>query len=348
MLSAGPPLAVQRSYNSKDPRVTGAFGAGWSAVLDARAVEQPDATGSVQSVVVTYPDGAQVGFGRNSDGSFSPPQSRYVTMAAVTGGGYSLTDKNQTVYRFTQPLSTGSYGITSITDANGRAVSFGYTAGQLTSMTSGTSGRVLHLTSTTPPGARAAHVVSIATDPAVTGDSTTVQTWTYTYSADQLTKVCPPTSSTACTVYGYTPASQYPNTVQDLGARSYWRLNEASGATAASSVLANLDSDDATYQNVTLGTPGPLPGSTATAASFTAANSSYVDLTGGQASKAVIVNSQYQSMSLWFKTSTPGGVLFSYQADPITNSTSPGNYVPALYVGTDGKLYGEFWYSGGT
>ena len=32
--SAGPPLQIVRTYNSMNPSVTGAFGAGWSSVVD--------------------------------------------------------------------------------------------------------------------------------------------------------------------------------------------------------------------------------------------------------------------------------------------------------------------------
>src|SRR5205823_14779285 len=127
---------------------------------------------------------------------------------------------------------------------------------------------VLHLTWSTPTGATAAHVATVSTDAAVTGDATTVQTWAYSYTGDNLTTVCPPTSSTACTTYAYQAASRYVNTVLDLGPRSYWRFAESSGAGVASSqVLANNGADAATYRNVTLGAAGPLPGSTATAGS---------------------------------------------------------------------------------
>ncbi len=98
--ATGPALSVQRDYNSLDPRVGGAFGAGWSSLLDMKAAPgQADSSGAMQTVVVTYPDGQQVGFGENSNGTtFTPPQGRFATFALVSGGGYKLTDKNDTVY----------------------------------------------------------------------------------------------------------------------------------------------------------------------------------------------------------------------------------------------------------
>jgi large repetitive protein len=334
--TVGPALEVRRFYNSSDPRPSGAFGWGWSSVLDARVSEQKDSAGNLQTVVVTYPDGQQVGFGRNADGSFSPPSGRFASLRPVTGG-YTLTDKNATVYAFTRTIATGTFAITSITDASGRAEAFGYNAsGQLDTVTAA-SGRVLHASWATPSGATAAHVRTVATNPAVAGDASTAQTWTYGYTADRLSSMCPPTSATACTTYDYTAASLYPATVADVGPRSYWRLGESSGTVANSAVLANEGSDSGTYANVALGQPGPLPGSTGTAAGFNGTSSSVLLRPG------LVSNASYQSVSLWFKTSTANGVLFSYQADPIGTGTTTGSYVPALYIGVDGKLLGKLW-----
>ncbi|HEY2672806.1 MAG TPA: LamG-like jellyroll fold domain-containing protein, partial [Rugosimonospora sp.] len=325
--TVGPSLSVVRDYNSSDPRTGGSFGAGWSSLFDAKATD----TGP--TVVVTYPDGSEVAYGRNADGTFTPPQGRFATFAAVSGGGFTLTDKNDTTYKFAQSVGSGVWGITSIADADGRAETFGYTGSQLTSVVSA-SGRALHLTWTTAGGS--AHVASVSSDPV--GSPPLSLTWSYSYSGDLLTAVCPPTSSTACTTYGYAASSGYPSTVMDTGPHSYWRLAETSDTTAASSVLVNAHTDDGTYSNVTLGAPGPLPGSGATAASFNG-TSSMMTMPSN-----LVKNAQYQTISMWFKA-TPGqsGVLFSYQADPIANGSSTQIYVPGLYVGSDGKLLGGLY-----
>ncbi len=112
-----------------------------------------DSSGATQTIVVTYPDGQDVGFGANANGSFTSPHGRYATFASVSSGGYSLTDKNDTVYKFTQSLGSGTYGITSVTDALGRALSFSYSRTQVTTITSAASGRALHVTRSTPSGA---------------------------------------------------------------------------------------------------------------------------------------------------------------------------------------------------
>ncbi|MEX2980314.1 LamG-like jellyroll fold domain-containing protein [Streptomyces sp. C36] len=335
----GPSLTVTRDYNSRDPRVTGAFGAGWSSIFDSRAAEQYDSSGAVTSVQVTYPDGSAVGYGKNPDGSFSPPQGRFATFAPVSGGGYTLTDKSATVYAFTQSLGSGAYGLTSVTDANGRAQKFVWSSGRITTMSSAVSGRSLNLTWSTPPGATAAHVATVVTDPATAGKPETAATWTYSYTGDQLTQVCSPVDTTGCARYGYNPGSQYHNQVLDQGPTSYWPLAETSGTTAASAVLSQAGGDNATYSNVTLGAPGPLAGSGMTAAEFNGTSSSV------KLPNLGLYASSSQSVSLWFKTtSNTAGVLFSSSDKPVKDTLTVGNFMPMLYVGGSGKLNGLFWY----
>lgn len=329
--TVGPDLSVQRDYNSRDRRTGGAFGAGWSSVFDMSV----DVSGPV-TAVITYPSGEQIAFGKNANGTFSPPLGRFATFAAVSGG-YTLTDKNGTVYAFKQALSTGVYGITSVADAAGRTEVFTYTDNQITQVTSA-SGRHLNLTWATPTGATHAHVASVSTDPATAGDPDTVSRWTYSYSGDRLVSVCPPTSSTACSAYTYSDVSQYPTTVLDSGPGSYWRLNESAGSTVArSGVLANEGVDNGTFTNVGLGTAaGPLAGSTSTAAVFDG-SSSVLQLT-----KNLVTNSSYLTLSLWFRTTSPG-LLFVEQNQ--LKGTTPSHATPSLYVGTDNKLHGA-WFTG--
>jgi RHS repeat-associated protein len=341
--TAGPSLSVVRDYNSLDPRTSGAFGAGWSSLYDMKATEVADASGNITSVVITYPDGSEVGFGDNN-GTFASPSGRYSTLTALPShGGYTLTDKGDTTYTFAQAGSASNvFDISSIADYQGDKETFTYTSGQLSTVTNGVSGRALHFHWSTPSGAQSSHVDSVSTDPATVGNSSTALTWTYGYTGDQLTSVCPPASPTQCSGYSYTTGSHFPTAVLDTGPAAYWRLNEGSGGTAVDSVLPNEGVYNGTYSNVTLGQPGSLPGSTATSASFNG-TSSYMQLPASLASNASYLAGGYLSVSLWFKTTTDNGVLFSYQSNPISAGTTTGSYVPALYVGSDGKLNGELW-----
>ncbi len=339
---AGPALEVVREYNSRDFRTTGSFGTGWSSILDARATEGKDAGGNLTGVVVTYPDGSQVGFGRNADGTFSPPSGRFATLRAITGG-YSLTDKNATVYTFTQSLGSGAYGIYNVADANARAIYFYWTAGQVTGIASAVSNRSLHFDWSTPAGAGSAHVVHAYTDPVQGSDWSTALNWNYTYTGDQLTKVCSPTDTTTCSQYSYTAGSQFQTQVLDAGASSLWPLSEAAGATtAASAVNTNEGADKATYSNVTLGQGGPLAAGTATGAGFNG-TSSYIEIPKSLASSS----SQY-TVSMWFNTTaTVPGVLFSYSTLPLSSGTSASQYTPSIYLDAHGRLNAEFWNAGG-
>ncbi|WP_240138973.1 LamG-like jellyroll fold domain-containing protein [Streptomyces sp. MUM 178J] len=335
----GPSLEIDRSYNSLDPRLDNAFGAGWSTVVDMKAAEHKDPSGTVTHVEITYPGGEQVAFGRNSDGTFVPPLGRYARIQTVTGG-YTLTDKDFTEYRFTQavPGKTDTYAISSIKDFAGRTETFTYTSGNLTKITNETSKRSLHLTWTTPAGATAAHVATVATDPATSGDATTAQTWTYGYAGDQLTKVCTPADPLKCTTYGYTTGNHYRTTVLDADPFAYWRLGETAGETVAKdSIVTNQGKYNGLFHDVALGAAGPLAGSTQTAASFNG-TTSYVEMPSAPGATP-----SYMSVSLWFKTTTAGGVLFYYGTHPLSDPDPVNNTkynTPAVYVGTDGKLRG--------
>ncbi|WFE38937.1 LamG-like jellyroll fold domain-containing protein [Micromonospora sp. WMMD998] len=211
-------------------------------------------------------------------------------------------------------------------------------AGRVDRMTSVASGRTLSIAWSTPPGDTLPHVASVTTDPVVATDAASTQTWTYTYDGDLLTSVCEPGTGSGCATYGYTSVSQHANTVLNSDPYAFWRLNDAAGATAATSAVISADgADTGSYTDVTLGGDAALPDSTSTSASFNG-TSSLVTLPD----KAV-AESSYQSIGMWFRTSAPGGVLFSYQKDPVTpGASTTAAYSPALYVGADGKLYGEF------
>lgn len=159
--------------------------------------------------------------------------------------------------------------------------------------------------------------------------------------------MCDPNNSASCTgasgdvstKYTYTAGSQYQSAVLDAGAHSLWPLSDSAPPTAYSAVISNEGSDNASYSNVSVGTAGPFSGSSATAAAFNG-TSSYVTLPN-----SLVTGAQYLSIGMWFKTSTAGGILFDEENQPFGSSTTPTNATPSLYVGTDGKLHGQ-WYVG--
>ncbi|MEU8238903.1 LamG-like jellyroll fold domain-containing protein [Actinoplanes missouriensis] len=334
--TVGPSLTLERFYNTLDVRRDTAFGAGWSSLLDAKATEARDRAGALQGVVVTYPNGQEVGFGRNPDGGYVPPAGRFATLTAVSGG-YRLVDMDGAAYTFGLGAGSGRYRITAITDSQGRALTFQYADGRVESVTAA-SGRRLWI-DWMATGSGRWHVQYVSTERLDPDDPKTSFTHTYHYGPDdELSQVCPPASGDKCTVYQHTSASQHPSVVGNADPQSYWRLTEASGTTAASAVHTNQGVDNAGYTDVTLGQPGPLAGATATSAGFNG-TSSRVELPATLGAATGV-----QSLTLWFKAN-PGdrGVLFGYSTDPITKATTSGHYTPALYIGGSGRLHGGFW-----
>ncbi|MFF7204809.1 polymorphic toxin-type HINT domain-containing protein [Streptomyces sp. NPDC008141] len=313
----GPELTLVRTYNSLDPRRDLAFGAGWSTRYDMRLTPDDDGTGNV---VIRYPDGQDVRFGKNTDGTFAPPPGRFAKLTLdPTALTYKLQDKSGTTYDF----STGGL-LTKVTDKYSNSIAYTYSAGKLITASSARSGRSLTFTWT------GAHVTKVSTN-AVDGAPLS---WTYTYTGDLLDKVCDPTGG--CTQYTYAKGSHYGTTVLDSGPESYWKLGEEEGAAANSTIAANLGKDRGTYSGVTLGATGAISGDPGTAAVFSGSGSR-VDLPAGTLKK-----SRDAAVEVWFKTGTlgVGGPLVGYQNKAW--GTTPTTGVPMLYVGTDGKLRGQF------
>lgn len=265
-------------------------------------------------------------------------------MAAEQAGGWRLMDKSATSYWF-----DASGRLTKITDNRGRAQE----------LTRDGAGK---LTKVTAPGGRSLtftwagnHVASVSTDP-VDGNALT---WAYTYEGDQLAKVCPPISATACTTYGYGTASRYKSVVTDSGPEYYYRLNEAetrTGTTVASAAGWNITEEQAKLNGTTpadLGAqvPGALAGSPDTAMRFKgAATSTFVQLPHN----AISGQGGDVAVEAWFKTTAAGTVIgMQTAADDTSRSPWPvtgegaddksPQSMPVVYVGTDGKLRGQFF-----
>ncbi|WP_406441884.1 DUF6531 domain-containing protein [Streptomyces sp. NBC_00631] len=127
-------------------------------------------------------------------------------------------------------------------------------------------------------------------------------------------------------VRGTRPAHDYP-------------MTESSGLTAADQYGVDNSAggaSDGIYNDVMLGEPGVFGPGGDTAAGFNGTDSSLSLPTG-----ALDDSSGNASVALWFNTKQAGGVLLSYQNAPI--GSVPTSYTPALYIGTDGLLHGQFW-----
>ncbi|MFI7417902.1 RHS repeat-associated core domain-containing protein [Nonomuraea sp. NPDC049684] len=334
--AVGPPLSMSRTYNSLDPRNDGMFGAGWTTRYDMRIEAEP--TGSL---LVTYPSGEQLRFAPTGNGRYAPPQGTFATMAAEQAGGWRLMDKSATSYWF-----DASGLLTKITDRRGRGQDLTRGIDGKLAKVSGTGGRSLTFTWA------GNHVASVSTDP-VDGKPLT---WTYGYEGDLLVKVCPPTSSTACNSYSYGTASRYKSVITDSRPEYYYRLNEAdtrTGTVVANAAGWNITEEQAklngqTPADLSVRVSGAAAGSPDTAMRFKGmVGSTFVQLPRN----AVSGQGGEVAVEAWFKTTASGTVIGMQNTventetpriPPAGDSTAPTS-MPAVYVGTDGKLRGQFF-----
>ncbi|HEX5145338.1 MAG TPA: LamG-like jellyroll fold domain-containing protein [Mycobacterium sp.] len=321
---AGPALQIIRSYNSQDLRTGEAFGAGWSSALDQSVVADGDGSGSV---VVTLASGMQLRFSHNADGSYSPPQGTQLTLVATTSpAGWTLRDSSG----FQRLFNTAGQ-LTTVIDASGNSQTYTYTSGQVTTVTDAASGRPLHITWSGPGG----HVTGVAED--APGVGQTAPSWTYTYTGNQLTQVCSPLSVSACISYGYTASTYYQSVIRDDNPTAYWPLDETSGSAAVNAASTDDGAFDGDDQDVTLGQPGAISGSSGTAIGFTGTSDSFIALPDDLASSSMAF-----AVELWFKAAAGAhGVLMGEQNQDVP--TTPTHLTPMLYIGTDGKLRGQEW-----
>ncbi|GAA2997286.1 hypothetical protein GCM10010483_47580 [Actinokineospora diospyrosa] len=315
--SVGPDLSVVRTYNSLDSRNL-AFGKGWASRFDSAVLPDSDGSGNL---VVYYPDGQQVRFGRNSDGTFAPPPGRFATMTPVSGGGWRLIDKANLVYTF-----TAAGKLATITDGHARSITLTYDgSNKLTTVTNSAGGRALRFTWT------GNHIATITTDPVTSGGTGLV--WTYTYDGDALTKVCDPTA--VCTTYENNPGPEYyDRVIKTVYKGGYWTLADAGGSSAVNEIPGG---SAAAAANVTAASDNPFGLAGVNSASFNGTTS--VLTVPSQAVRFDDPATTTHRFELWFKaTGSAGGVLIggSTSAHGAAGATSA---FQTTYVGTDGKLY---------
>ncbi|MEU9171900.1 LamG-like jellyroll fold domain-containing protein [Streptomyces sp. NPDC048420] len=323
LTTVGPELSLARTYNSLDPRTGGAFGTGWSTRWDMQLREET----ATASVLVTLSDGSQVRFGKNADGTYTGPSGGSLTLAKQSTE-WVLRERSGATYRF---LSTGA--LTKITDAAGRSQTLTRetaAGGPVKKVTDDLSGRSLSFAWT------GTHVTGVTTS--AVDASTPGLTWTYTYSGDQLTKVCPPTSTTKCTVYEYATGSVYRSGVLDAAPTSYWRLGDTEGSTAASEAVSRTGLNDAVHRDTQLGTGSAIAGTTDTSVGFDGVDS-MVELPADTLKTAAA-----PTIELWFRTTTASGVLVGFQNTEL--GEKPTQWRPVLNIDGSGKLRGEFYLTG--
>ncbi|MFG3291381.1 RHS repeat-associated core domain-containing protein [Streptomyces sp. NPDC048179] len=183
------PLAVERVYNSVNT-VNGAFGTGWSSILDM-AID-PTSEGWVRA---SFKDGKQIQFGKNPDGNWAPSYGEgdsvkyeveqdtgvpWLRFKDGSSAEFAPTGGHQPVKRFYAP--------------DGSQLFFGVSGGHITEIDEGPSQRSIFLTWT------GSHVTAVS---AGLASGERWNTWHYTYTGNQLTKVCDAEPTPRCTSFAY-------------------------------------------------------------------------------------------------------------------------------------------------
>ncbi|GAA2773174.1 hypothetical protein GCM10010440_74820 [Kitasatospora cinereorecta] len=162
----------------------------------------------------------------------------------------------------------------------------------------------------------------------------------YNYALAPVTVTNHYTAATTPAGEAVSQSANFRNSVVNSVPAAYWRLNEPTGKTVAQDTLGTAlpNQDHGTYNKTTTGVTGPSGSPDGTAVSFDGTTSS-LELPND----ATPVKGP-NSIELWFKTAQ-SGVLYAYQSFPLGAAHSPGadQWNPALYIGTDSKLYGTLW-----
>lgn len=183
----GTVFSVNRTYNSANAN-PGVFGTGWSSVLDVRQVTDSDG-----KLIVTYPDGRQLRYGQNADGTWTASYGQQDEARSITKGLVLMPDGTE--YTF-----TASGALQSVRAPGMQTVylNYGGTGGKLSRLDLGTH-RQLYVTWNAT-----GQIASLSTS-GTANRASGVQTWTYTYTANRLTSACNPRwDVSACSNYEYT------------------------------------------------------------------------------------------------------------------------------------------------
>ena len=343
MTTVGPALEITRRLQQPGPAAVGGVrrrlvvGAGHEGPARGR----PDGTGTTATQVVTYPDGEQVAFGLNPGGRVHP------AAGPVRDPGPGLgrrvhADRQERHDLHVHPVAR----LRRVRDHVDHRRAGAHRDVHLHRQRDHQDrprrrAAVADLTWSTPSGAAYPHVASVVTDDATAGNSSTAITWNYHYSGDDLSAACPPAS----TDRRAPPTATRPGRTTrprcwTPGRTSYWRLDETSGA-ARRQLGAGQRGRRQRHLHRGDARPGRrAAGRVVGAPRRPSTGPSYVTLPA----EPGVTAAAYQTVSLWFKTSSPNGVLFVVcQTRRSARDSTTANCTPRLYIGSDGKLEAEFW-----
>ncbi|MFD0636029.1 DUF6531 domain-containing protein [Catenulispora yoronensis] len=236
-------LDFKRTYNSANT-MSGSFGQGWSSILDMRTSVSPAGILSVN-----YPDGRQVNYGKDPDGSYVPAygesgEARVLgpDLLILDGASYYFNASGR-LYEIDPPTYQSSGG----GSRKLYPIVFGYNGtGQVIRIGEGDDFNLV--VGWTADG----HVASI-------GQLSGSRFWTYDYTGGRLAHACDPrTDLSACTAYAWT-GSQLTSFSNPNGAAETTTITYNANGTVASVKVPGVDSAHSTWQYTRATPPAGSP-----------------------------------------------------------------------------------------
>ncbi|SFX65338.1 RHS repeat-associated core domain-containing protein [Thermoactinomyces sp. DSM 45891] len=192
-----PAMSIDRTYNSRS-KEAGPFGKGWTFNYATRLEE--DKKGNVLQHDM---DGGIHYYQKKSDGVYTSPLGVHLTLKGTKEAGWTLTDKDQTIYHFN---SAGQ--LIEIEDANKNKLILTYNdQKQLTTITD-PSKRTFSLTYTKDRITK------------ITGPDNRAWTYKYNYETDRLIEITDETNTT--TKYGYYTKGDQLGSIIEADGRETW------------------------------------------------------------------------------------------------------------------------------
>jgi PKD repeat protein len=155
-------------------------------------------------------------------------------------------------------------------------------------------------------------------------------------------------AATALDGSGHALGTDYRAVTLSAGPSAWWRLDDTAPTVAQDAAGGNAG-QYVNFGAADLGQAGAVPNDP-TSSSVHFNGGDYVSLPSapfGNYPTAGATTQYALTFSAWFKTSAAGVILGQTDSSGVPGGASPGGWVPAIYIGTSGRVFSSLFYHGG-